>query len=61
MKKSNKNIGLIGGILCFILGIGGLYKGFNSEEQWRQSFSIIGFIFLMAIFIFSLYIYFRKL
>jgi purine-cytosine permease-like protein len=42
---------LIGGTTCFILGIVGFLNGFNSPEQWRQSFGIVSFVFMTAIFI----------
>ncbi|MEO7308670.1 MAG: hypothetical protein ABIR78_02980 [Ferruginibacter sp.] len=60
MQTKNKYVALIAGSVCMLLGVLGLTKGFNSEQQWRQSFAIIGFIIMFAIFIFSLYTYFKK-
>jgi hypothetical protein len=50
----NKAGSIIGGIICLIIGVIGFINGYNSPEQWRQSFGIVSFIFMTAIFIVSI-------
>ena len=56
----NKYFMLITSILFFIVACLGLYRGYDSPQQWRQSFSIIGFILALAIFLTSVIIFFKK-
>jgi hypothetical protein len=56
----NKKFILISGLLALALGIMGLEAGYDSPQQWRQSFAIIGFIIFLAIFITSLFVYFGR-
>lgn len=56
----NKKFILFSGLLALALGIMGLLAGYDSPQQWRQSFAIIGFIVFLAIFITSLFVYFDR-
>ncbi|MBK7562503.1 MAG: hypothetical protein IPP43_04875 [Chitinophagaceae bacterium] len=58
--KKNKNFMLFTGILFLISGLLGFLSGYNSVQQWRQSFSIIGFILTLTIFVVTIIAYFKK-
>ena len=58
--KKNKKLVLLSGSICLVLGIVAFWKGYNSDQQWRQSFAIVGFVIMLAIFATSVIIAFKQ-